>query len=65
MHMTSSINLKDTSGIYNEIAYFIECVKTGKAPDIITPEQAFISLNILLTELESAKSGSALIVKPS
>jgi predicted dehydrogenase len=58
--MTGSINLKDTSGIYNEIAYFVECIKTGTAPAIITPEQSYTSLNILLTELESAQTGSVL-----
>jgi len=40
VQMTRSINLKDTSGIYNEIAYFIDCVKKGTAPSIITPEQS-------------------------
>jgi predicted dehydrogenase len=62
LQMTSSINLKDTSGIYNEIAYFIECVKSGKAPAVITPEQSLMSLNILLTELESARTGELLKV---
>ena len=62
VQMTSSINLKDTSGIYNEIAYFIECVKSGKVPAVITPEQSFESLNILLTELESARTGELLKV---
>ena len=60
--MTSSINLKDTSGIYNEIAYFIQCLISNKAPTIITPEQSLISLNILLTELESARTGEVLKV---
>jgi predicted dehydrogenase len=62
VQMTSSINLKDTSGIYNEIAYFIECVRSSKAPTVITPEQSLVSLNILLTELESARTGEILKV---
>jgi len=60
--MNSSINLEDTSGIYNEVAYFVDCIKTGTAPAIITPEQSVISLKILLTELESARTGSVLSV---
>jgi predicted dehydrogenase len=60
--LASSINLKDTSGIYNEIAYFLECIKTNTAPAIITPEQSFVSLHILLTELESARTGAVLKV---
>ncbi len=55
VEMGGSINLQNTGGIYNEIAYFVECVENGTAPEIITPEQSFISLKILLTELESAK----------
>jgi predicted dehydrogenase len=62
VQMTSSINLKDTSGIYNEIAYFIECVTSSKAPTVITPDQSLVSLNILLTELESARTGEILKV---
>jgi predicted dehydrogenase len=62
VQMASSVNLKDTSGIYNEIAYFIECVKSSKVPAVITPEQSFEVLNTLLTELESAQTGQLLKV---
>jgi predicted dehydrogenase len=55
--MGSSINLKDTSGVYNEIAYFVGCVASGTAPSILTPEQSLGSLDILLAELESARTG--------
>jgi predicted dehydrogenase len=58
VQMSSAINLQNTSGIYNEITYFIECIKTGRAPTVITPEQSYISLKILLTELESALTGT-------
>ena len=53
-------NLNDLSGIYNEIAYFIDCVKSGIPPEIITPEQSLITLKLLLTELESARTGSTI-----
>jgi predicted dehydrogenase len=62
VQMSSAINLQNTSGIYNEIAYFIECIKTGRAPTVITPEQSYISLKMLLTELESARTGTILTV---
>lgn len=62
VQMDSSINLKNTSGFYNEIAYFTECIKDGKSPAVITPQQSIISLKILLTELESARTGSVLEV---
>ena len=62
VQMNSSINFKNTSGIYNEITYFVECIKTGNAPTVITPEQSYISLKMLLTELESAQTGADLKV---
>jgi predicted dehydrogenase len=62
VQMSSSINLKNTSGIYNEIAYFIECIISSTPPAVITPEQSFISLQMLLTELESARAGMVLEV---
>ena len=58
--MPGSINLKNTGGFYNEIAYFVECVKTGKAPTLITPEQSFTSLKMLLAEIESARTNQTL-----
>lgn len=62
VQMTGAINLKNTSGIYNEIAYFVNCIKTGVAPSVITPEQSYTSLKLLLTELESARCGEVLNV---
>jgi predicted dehydrogenase len=60
VQMGSAINLSNTSGIYNEIAYFVDCIQTGTAPNVITPEQSFITLKLLLTELESARTGAVL-----
>jgi predicted dehydrogenase len=55
--MGGAINLQNTGGIYNEIAYFVECLRTGKPPTVITPEQSLDSLRMLLAELESARQG--------
>ncbi|MCX7843660.1 MAG: Gfo/Idh/MocA family oxidoreductase [Clostridia bacterium] len=56
----SNINLKNAGGIYNEIRYFVECVRTGNPIETITPQESLCSLKILLTEIESARSGKAL-----
>lgn len=55
--MGGAINLQNTGGIYNEIAYFVECLRAGKSPTVITPEQSLDSLRILLAEIESAHEG--------
>jgi predicted dehydrogenase len=62
VQMSTSINIKDASGYYNEIAYFVECVITGARPTVITPEQSYSSLNILLKALESAQAGEIVSV---
>lgn len=56
----SAINLNNLGGIYNEIAYFSECVRKNQAPAVITPEQSLLSLKLLLTEIESARLGMPL-----
>ena len=56
------LHLENIDGIYNEIAYFISCVRKGIPPTVITPEQSYTSLGILLTEIESAQSGRELEV---
>jgi predicted dehydrogenase len=62
VQMGSSINLKNTGGVYNEIAYFVECVRSASPPSIITPEQSYLSLKLLLTEIKSAEIGKKMPV---
>jgi predicted dehydrogenase len=57
VQMAGAINLQSTGGIYNEIAYFVDCLRTGEPPTVITPEQSLNSLKILLAEIESARQG--------
>ena len=53
----SGINISSTNGYENEIKYFIECLKTGKHPEITTPESSAESLFIVKKTIESAKLG--------
>jgi predicted dehydrogenase len=64
IQLAGSINLKNTGGIYNEIAYFVECVRTQTPPTVLTPEQSVTTLQILLAELQSAQSGQAVTLSP-
>lgn len=54
---TGEGNLSSLGGYYNEIEYFVERIKAGKAPDIATVAQATDSVRVILAELESAKTG--------
>lgn len=52
-----SLNLSEIGPYYTEIAYFVDCVRSGVAPSIITPQQSLDTLHMLLGELESARTG--------
>lgn len=53
----SAINLPDAGPIYNEIAYFVDCVEKDVFPSVIKPKDSLESLHILLRALESAREG--------
>ena len=49
-------NVSDLGGYYNELLYFTNCLKEGKAPAIATLEDARSSLALTLNEIESASA---------
>jgi predicted dehydrogenase len=50
-------NIEALAGYFNEISYFIDCVKTGKSPEVVTLEDARQAVRICLAVLDSAKTG--------
>jgi predicted dehydrogenase len=55
---TGEGNISSLGGYFNELEYFTNCIKAGKAPEIATVAQATDSIRVLLAELESAKTGA-------
>jgi predicted dehydrogenase len=53
----SSINIDSIRPYYNEIRYFLECVATGTKPSVVTPQESLASLEMLLAEVRSARTG--------
>jgi predicted dehydrogenase len=43
----SEINVANTSGYYNEIRYFIDCIRKNEKPSIITEDELLITLSLL------------------
>ncbi len=41
----------------NELSYFIECINTGKVPDVITPEESRMAVEVMCKAEQSAASG--------
>lgn len=59
---SEAITLKSTNAYFNEIEYFVECVRTNTPPSVVTPDQSYAVLEILTAELRSARSGQAMIL---
>jgi predicted dehydrogenase len=43
----SEINVSNTSGYYNELRYFIDCVRSGNKPSIISEDELLATLSLL------------------
>ena len=50
-------NIATLGGYFEEIKYFVNCVDANQEPNIVTPEDARNSLEVVLLEMESAKTG--------
>ena len=56
-------NVSDLRGYYNEIKYFVDCVRMDKTPEVITPRDARFALKLALTAYESVKKKMPLKVR--
>ena len=52
-------NISSLGGYFNEIRYFVDCIKAGKAPTIVTPETAREAVRICLAARKSVETGEA------
>ncbi len=53
----TSGNLSSLGGYYNEIKYFVGCLKEGKKPTVVTPEDGREAVKICLAITKSAETG--------
>jgi len=49
--------VKDADGYREEVAYFVNCVRRGKQPEIATGADAKLALKVALAAAESARTG--------
>lgn len=52
-----ALHVPSQDGYHRELAYFIECLERGEPVSISTGTQASASLDLVLAEIESAKTG--------
>ena len=50
-------NISNLGGYFNEIKYFVDCLKAGKKFEIVTPETAREAVRICLAARKSAETG--------
>lgn len=50
------------TGYENELAYFIECIQSGSAPERVTPQSARESVRIVMAEADSIASHEMVII---
>ena len=49
-------------GYYNELAYFIDCIKTGKPPNRVTPADSRLAVQTALACRQSLEEGGTVII---
>ena len=53
----TGINLSGADGYADEIAYFVDCIKTGRKPEMVTPESSMASVKLV----EELKAGAVIV----
>ena len=48
---------KRTGALRTELSYFVDCIKKGKKPDVITPEESRMAVAVMCAAEESAEKG--------
>ncbi len=56
-------NIASLGGYYNEIKYFLDCLEAGKAPEVVTPEDAREAVRFSLAVRESVQTGKTVKFK--
>jgi predicted dehydrogenase len=59
--LQSGLNIASASGYYLEEVYFFDCIRTGRRPQIITPESARETIRVVRAEIRSARRNGARI----
>jgi len=53
----SAGNIEALGGYFVEVQYFVDCLDSGKRPDLVTPEEAKFAVEICLAATKSADTG--------
>ncbi|MCK4629303.1 MAG: Gfo/Idh/MocA family oxidoreductase [Sedimentisphaerales bacterium] len=56
---------RSIGALRSELSYFTDCIRAGKAPDVISPEESKLAVEVICAAERSAKSGEIVVMKPS
>ncbi|MEM9346968.1 MAG: Gfo/Idh/MocA family oxidoreductase [Planctomycetota bacterium] len=56
---TKPIELEDGMGYDHEIAYFLDCVRNNRQPEVVTMQDAANAVRLIEAEVQSVKTGAA------
>lgn len=56
-------NVSDLGGYFNEIKYFIDCIKENRMPKTVTPQDARNALQLVLASRMSVETGRKIAIK--
>ncbi|HEV2295660.1 MAG TPA: Gfo/Idh/MocA family oxidoreductase [Tepidisphaeraceae bacterium] len=61
---TEPVTCESGAGYEIELRYFINCVKTGERPSVVTADDAVMCLKLIDAERESVRSGQIVMFQP-
>ena len=56
------LKVEQTDAFYNEVAYFLDCIKTGTPATRATPSDALVALDVAIAATESAETGARIAI---
>ncbi|MEJ7839425.1 MAG: hypothetical protein WKF81_11455, partial [Thermomicrobiales bacterium] len=56
------LKVEQTDAFYNEIAYFLDHVRSGTPVDLATPVEALVALDVALAATESSDTGQRVAI---
>lgn len=59
---TQHLKIEGNDGYANELAYFINCVKTNTPPARVTAQDAITSIQLIEAEAQSVKTGKPIVI---
>ena len=53
---------RSIGALRSELSYFTDCVRVGKIPDIITPEESKLAVEVICAAEQSARTGKIVVM---